>query len=70
MYSSWTYSYVWLYNHHLLQNALNHETLIQALKRWQSTHPEPFVKQVCDRPGSDTYREYSDDQPCRGIHLR
>jgi len=46
--------YVWLYNHHLPQKALNHETPLQALKRWQSTHPELFVKQVRDRPGPDT----------------
>ena len=46
--------YVWLYNHHLPQKALNHETPIQALKRWQSTHPELFAKQVRDRPGPDT----------------
>ena len=46
--------YVWLYNHHLPQKALNHETPIQALKRWQSTHPELFVKKAQDRPGPDT----------------
>lgn len=45
--------YVWLYNHHLPQKALNHETPIQALKRWQFTHPELFVKKVQDRPGPD-----------------
>jgi transposase InsO family protein len=45
--------YVWLYNHHVPQKALNHETPVQALKRWQSTHPELFVKQVRDRPGPD-----------------
>jgi hypothetical protein len=47
--------YVWLYNHHVLQKALNHETLVQALKRLQSTHPELFVKQVRDRPGPDSF---------------
>jgi transposase InsO family protein len=46
--------YVWLYNHHVPQKALNHETPVQALKRWQSNHPELFVKQVRDRPGPDT----------------
>ena len=46
--------YVWLYNHHLPQKALNHETPIQALKRWQSTHPELFVKRAHDRPGPDS----------------
>ena len=46
--------YVWLYNQHLPQKALNHETPIQAMRRWHSTHPELFVKQVRDRPGPDT----------------
>jgi transposase InsO family protein len=32
--------YIWLYNHHLPQKALNHETPVLALKRWQST---PYV---------------------------
>jgi transposase InsO family protein len=41
--------YVWLYKHRMPQKALNHETPIQALKRWQSTHLKPFVKQVRDR---------------------
>lgn len=31
--------HVWLYNPHLPHKALNQETPIQALKRWQSTHP-------------------------------
>lgn len=45
--------YAWLYNHHLPQKALNHETPIQALKRWQTTPPELFVKKVQDRSGPD-----------------
>ena len=45
--------YVWLYNNHLLQKVLSHETPLQALKRWRSIQPELFVKQVCDRPGLD-----------------
>ena len=45
--------YVWLYNQHLPQKALNHETPIQALKRWQ-THPELFLEEVRNRPGPDT----------------
>jgi transposase InsO family protein len=45
--------YVWLYNQHLPQKALNHETPIQAMKRWASSHPQLFLKPVRDRPGSN-----------------
>lgn len=46
--------YVWLYNQHLPQKALGHETPVQALKRWQSSHPKLFLKQVRNHPGPDT----------------
>lgn len=45
--------YVWLYNQHLPQKALNHETPIQALKRWQTSHPNRFIKNVRNHPGPD-----------------
>ena len=47
--------YVWLYNEHLPQKALDHQTPVQALKQWQQTHPHLFVRQVRNRPGPDTY---------------
>lgn len=43
--------YVWLYNQHLPQKALHHETPIQALKRWQTSHPDLFLKEVRNHPG-------------------
>ena len=46
--------YVWLYNQHLVQKALNHETPVQALKRWRESHPHLFSKQVRNRPGPDS----------------
>lgn len=46
--------FVWLYNQHLPQKALNHETPIQALKRWQTSHPHLFKKSVRNHPGPDT----------------
>lgn len=46
--------YVWLYNQHLPQKALNHETPVQALKRWQSSHPQLFLKEVRNHAGPDT----------------
>ena len=45
--------YAWLYNHHLPQKSLNHEAPIQAMKRWQHSHPHLFQKQVRNHPGPD-----------------
>jgi transposase InsO family protein len=47
--------YVWLYNEHLPQKALNHEAPIQALKRWQKSHPDLFSKTVRNHAGPDNY---------------
>jgi len=47
--------YVWLYNEHLPQKALQHLTPLQAMKRWRSSHPHLFSKQVRNHPGPDTY---------------
>lgn len=46
--------FVWLYNQHLPQKALNHQTPVQALKRWQSSHPQLFSKEVRNHLGPDT----------------
>jgi len=46
--------YVWLYNQHLPQKALNHEAPVQALKRWQTSHPHLFSKEVRNHAGPDT----------------
>ena len=45
--------FVWLYNQQVPQKALRHETPIQALKRWQKTHPHLFEKNVRNHPGPD-----------------
>jgi transposase InsO family protein len=47
--------YVWLYNEHLPQKALNHEAPVQALKRWQKSHPDLFSKAVRNHAGPDSY---------------
>ena len=47
--------YVWLYNQHLPQLALQHQTPLQALKNWQHDKPELFNKRVVNRPGLDSY---------------
>ena len=43
-----------LYNQHLPQRALGHQTPLQAMKQWQKDLPELFVKRVGNRPGLDT----------------
>ncbi len=45
--------FVWLYNQHLPQKALGHQTPVQALRSWQTSHPHLFVKQVRNHPGPD-----------------
>ena len=46
--------YLSTYNHHIPQRALNHESPIQALKRWQTDRPELFLKRVYKHAGLDT----------------
>jgi transposase-like protein len=47
------YAYLKVYNHHIPQKALNHQTPIQALKIWQKNKPDIFVKKVYDQMGLD-----------------
>ena len=47
--------YLKIYNHHIPQRALNHQTPIQALKKWQTEKPELFVKRVYKQAGLDIY---------------
>ncbi|WP_396268603.1 pilus assembly protein, partial [Ideonella sp.] len=42
-------------NHRIPQRALNHQTPIEALKKWHASHPKLFTKRVNDLPGLDTY---------------
>ncbi|MDD5390848.1 MAG: hypothetical protein PHD37_16050, partial [Gallionellaceae bacterium] len=44
-----------IYNHHIQQRALNHQTPIQALKKWYDENPKLFVKRVYKQTGLDTY---------------
>jgi len=46
--------YVWLYNQHLPQKALNHQTPLMALKQWRESHPHLFKKRVIKHPGPDS----------------
>ncbi len=45
--------FVWLYNEHLPQCALDLSSSIQALKKWQTSHPGLFAKRVVNHPGPD-----------------
>ncbi|MDP2431035.1 MAG: hypothetical protein Q8O33_03295, partial [Pseudomonadota bacterium] len=47
--------YLKIYNHHIPQRALHHQTPIQALKKWQADKPELFVKRVYKQAGLDNY---------------
>lgn len=48
-------NYLKLYNHHIPQRAIGVKTPIQALKEWQHSRPELFVKRVYDQARLDTY---------------
>jgi hypothetical protein len=52
--------YAWLYNHHLPQKALEHISPVEAMKRWQPSHPNLFHKKVINQPGPDTYQRGHD----------
>ncbi|MCB1622626.1 MAG: IS481 family transposase, partial [Thiothrix sp.] len=45
--------YLRLYNHHMVQRNLGHQTPIQALKDWQRKQPELFNRRVYDHSGLD-----------------
>jgi hypothetical protein len=46
-------NYLKLYNHHIPQRAIGSKTPILALKEWQRTRPELFLKRVYDQTGLD-----------------
>ena len=46
--------YSHLYNHHIPQKALWQRTPIQAMKNWQDSHPQLFIRQVRNHAGPDT----------------
>ena len=46
-------NYAKIYNHNIPQRALNHQTPIQALKKWQEEKPALFLKRVYNQPGLD-----------------
>ncbi|MEC8918799.1 MAG: hypothetical protein VX796_14455, partial [Pseudomonadota bacterium] len=47
--------YAWLYNHHIPQKALHHQSPITAMKEWQTKRPELFTKRVVNHAGPDIY---------------
>jgi transposase InsO family protein len=46
--------YVTLYNEHLPQRALAHQTPLQALRAWRKDRPELFVKNIKNQTGLDS----------------
>jgi transposase InsO family protein len=47
-------AYLKTYNQRIPQRALNHQTPIQALKKWQSEKPKLFKKKVYEQAGLDS----------------
>jgi transposase InsO family protein len=48
------YQYCRIYNHHIPQRNLGHITPVEALKKWQKTHPHIFKKSVYKHAGLDS----------------
>ncbi len=46
--------YCYLYNQHINQKALKHQTPVQSLKDWQKKKPDLFIKKVVNHTGPDT----------------
>jgi transposase InsO family protein/transposase-like protein len=47
------HNYLKIYNHNIPQRALNNETPVQAMKKWQAEKSELFVKRVYNQVGLD-----------------
>jgi hypothetical protein len=47
-------NYLKVYNNTIPQRALDHQTPVQALKKWHDKKPELFVKRVYNQAGLDT----------------
>ncbi|HID37842.1 MAG TPA: hypothetical protein EYP39_10810 [Ghiorsea sp.] len=47
--------YAKVYNHHIPQKALQHAAPIDAMKKWQQSHPDLVKKKVYKQTGLDTY---------------
>jgi hypothetical protein len=45
--------YLKVYSPNILQRALNNETPIQAMKKWQQTKPELLVKRIYNQTSLD-----------------
>ena len=50
--------YLKIYNHHIPQRALNHQTPIQTLQKWRAEKPDLFVKRVYKQAGLDRYSHH------------
>lgn len=45
--------YMWLYNHHIQQKALHHQSPIVVMNEWQTKRPDLFIKRVVNHTGPD-----------------
>ncbi|TDR52044.1 integrase-like protein [Halomonas ventosae] len=46
--------YMWLYNHHIPQKALHHQSPIAVMKEWHAKRLELFTKRVVNHTGAET----------------
>lgn len=46
--------YTWLYNYHIPQKALHHQSPIAVMKEWQTRRPELFTRRVVNYTGPDS----------------
>lgn len=63
--------YCWVYNHHIPQRALHHQTPIATMKEWQEKRPDLFYKNVINHAGPDSYEaeEIAKDILARGVNF-
>ncbi len=50
--------YSWLYNRHIPQKALHHQSPIAAMQEWQIKRPVLFPKRLVNHTGPDIYRAF------------
>jgi len=48
-------AYLLIYNAHIPQRALGHQTPLQAVEKWRAEKPDLFVETVYNQAGLDTY---------------
>jgi|GEM_PF-3940411 len=61
--------YIYIYDNHILQRALDHVASVDAIKKWQEKRPELFKMDVYNHPGLDSL-QLIELSRCRVIDFR